>query len=337
MKKIFFLLLFITLSILFTFGQDYASPTQGEGIYAFLRRNNRPGNECYQKFIKLNQDKLGKDQSLKLGVSYLLPPLVKAGSEVKTNPAPQTTLKTGKEPLFGKKLAEYEIVSDRLKGACFFLVSGHGGPDPGAITKIGNIELHEDEYAYDIILRLARNLLQEGATVHIIIQDAKDGIRDDRYLSNSNRETCMGEEIPLNNVQRLKQRSDKINSLSKKSNAKYQRAVFIHLDSRPKKQPIDIFFYHWEDSSKGKQLANTLRKTIHESYNKSQPGRGFDGTVSHRNLYVLRHTDPVSVYVELGNIRNEGRDRQRFLEENNRQAIANWLSRGLIKDYNDNK
>ena len=30
--------------------------------------------------------------------------------------------------------------------------------------------------------------------------DAKDGIRDDRYLSNSKRETCMGDAIPLNQV-----------------------------------------------------------------------------------------------------------------------------------------
>ena len=39
--------------------------------------------------------------------------------------------------------------------------------------------------------------MQEGAEVHIIIQDAKDGIRDDAYLSNSKRETCMGAPIPL--------------------------------------------------------------------------------------------------------------------------------------------
>jgi hexosaminidase len=52
-------------------------------------------------------------------------------------------------------------------------------------------------------LRLARNLMQEGAEVHIIIQDAKDGIRDSRYLSNSKRETCMGDAIPLNQVARL--------------------------------------------------------------------------------------------------------------------------------------
>jgi len=262
---------------------------------------------------------------------------------VKTNSTKQTTLRTGTEPLFGKNLAKYEIVSDRLKGACFFLVSGHGGPDPGAIAKVGDIELHEHEYAYDIMLRLARNLLQEGATVHIIIQNAKDGIRDDEYLSNSDRQTCMGQAISLNQVQRLKQQSDKINSLSKKSKAKYQRAVFLHLDSRPskdpsQKKPIDMYFYYWASSAKGKQLANTLKETINANYKKAQPEREeYKGPSKERDLYVLRNTKPVAVFAELGNIQNEGRDRQRILDSNNRQAIANWLRDGFIKDYNDNK
>ena len=355
MKKIVVLLLLITSSIFLTFGQDYARPVRGEGIHAFLKRHNRSESEYYQKFVELNQSKLGKGRSLKQGVSYRLPPLVKTNpakqiaSVKQTNPVKQTTLKTGLEPLFGEKFAQYEIVSDRLKGACFFLVSGHGGPDPGAVAKVGNIELHEDEYAYDIMLRLALNLLKEGATVHIITQDAKDGIRDDKYLSNTNdRETYMGEKIhqgykEKDALLRLKQQSDKVNSLSKKSRAKYQRAVFIHLDSRSSNDPlhrksIDMYFYYWTGSVKGKQLANTLKETISASYKKVQPEReDYKGPTKERDLYVLRNIKPVAVFAELGNIQNEGRDRQRILDSNNRQAIANWLRDGLIKDYNDNK
>lgn len=39
------------------------------------------------------------------------------------------------EPLFGKKYASYAVTSSSLKGATFYLVSGHGGPDPGCIGK----------------------------------------------------------------------------------------------------------------------------------------------------------------------------------------------------------
>lgn len=98
-------------------------------------------------------------------------------------------------------------------------MSGHGGPDPGAIGIYQGRQLHEDEYAYDIILRLARELLSRGAKVHIIIQDKKDGIRDGHVLANSKRETCMGDPIPLNQVARLKQRCDWVNKLYRKDKA----------------------------------------------------------------------------------------------------------------------
>ena len=61
-------------------------------------------------------------------------------------------------------------------------------------------------------------------------------------------------------------------------------------------------------------------------------GRGFNGTVSERNLYVLRNTQPVGVYLELGNIRNP-RDQQRLVLENNRQALAKWIAEGIVADY----
>ncbi len=337
-KSIYLSLLFIIFLSFPSFAQNqYAVPLKGEGIHAFLKRNNRQGKEYYQNFIELNKSKLDKNNSLKLGVSYLLPPIAGANP---TNTKTATTEKKKKvrDPLFGKKHEEYTIESDRLKGACFFLSSGHGGPDPGATFKINSkITLHEDEYAYDITLRLALCLLKEGATVHMIIQDPNDGIRDSEYLNNSKNETCMGAEIPLNQKARLKQRGDKINQLSRKSKAKYQRSVFLHLDSRPQKRSVDIFFYYAPNSAKGKVLANNMRETFHKNYFKYQPTRGFDGTASPRGLYLLQNTTPPCVFVELGNICNDGRDRQRFLLKQNRQAMANWLCEGLIKDYEKSK
>ncbi|MCD8260104.1 MAG: N-acetylmuramoyl-L-alanine amidase, partial [Bacteroides sp.] len=306
--------------------------------HAFLARHNRKGSTYYREFLELNRGKLGRNNSLKLGVSYKLPPL-KGSSTTQSKPSGSSSNakpvvgKTLYEPLFGPKLAYVEIKSDALKDACFYIVSGHGGPDPGAIGKVGNIELHEDEYAYDIALRLARNLMMQGAKVHIIIQDAKDGIRDDRYLSNSKRETCMRAAIPLNQVQRLKQRSEKINQLYQKDkqNYKYCRSIFIHIDSRSKRQQTDVFFYH-SGSAGSSRLANMMRSTFERKYRQHQPNRGFSGTVSQRNLYVLKNTVPVGVYVELGNIQNEF-DQKRIVMNSNRQALANWLCEGFMTDY----
>lgn len=242
------------------------------------------------------------------------------------------------EPLFGKELANVKVTSNRLAGACFYVVSGHGGPDPGAIGRAGRHELHEDEYAYDIALRLARVLMQEGADVRIIIQDAKDGIRDESYLSNSKRETCMGDPIPLNQVQRLQQRCNKINALYQKDrkNYAYCRAIFIHVDSRSKGKQTDVFFYHSNKKAHSKRLANNMKDTFESKYDKHQPNRGFSGTVSGRNLYVLSRTTPVSVFVELGNIQNTF-DQRRLVINSNRQALAKWLMEGFLKDYKEKK
>jgi N-acetylmuramoyl-L-alanine amidase len=328
-----FIILFVGSPVIYA--QERDIPRKGEGIHAFLKRNNREGNIYYNEFIKLNKNKLGKDNSLLKDEKYILPPFSSDVSEEK-----ETNLRSGgkafKQALFGSKYENYTQIDNSLEGACFFLVGGHGGPDPGACAKVDGYELHEDEYAYDIVLRLARSLLQHGATVHIIIQDKKDGIRDEKYLSNSNRETCMGSTIPLNQKKRLQQRVDKINSLSNRSKAKYQRAIFVHLDSRSKKSQLDVFFYYQNGKQKSLNLAETMRTTFHSQYEKHQPGRGFSGTVTTRNLAVLKNTNPVSIFVELANMQNPD-DQKRYVWENNRQALANWLTMAFEKDYRRNK
>ena len=364
MKNKLYILLF--LAFLFSgttlWAQQKATPKAGEGISSFLLRHNRSPKKYYDDFIELNKQKLGKNNVLKVGVTYVIPPVKKSTTtSAKTTPVKNTGAKnttsegagtkqrsskakstkigtTINEPLFGKQLANVKVTSNRLAGACFYVVSGHGGPDPGAIGKVGRYELHEDEYAYDIALRLARNLMQEGAEVHIIIQDAKDGIRDDSYLSNSKRETCMGDAIPLNQVQRLQQRCDKINALYRKDrkNHSYCRAIFIHIDSRSKGKQTDVFFYYSNKKGDSKRLANNMKDTFESKYDKHQPNRGFSGTVSGRNLYVLSHTTPASVFVELGNIQNTF-DHRRLVLNSNRQALAKWLMEGFLKDYKEKK
>ena len=239
---------------------------------------------------------------------------------------------TGKEPLFGKALATYTISSRELAGATFYLVGGHGGPDPGAIGTYQGHKLHEDEYAYDIVLRLGRELMMRGAKVHFIIQDKKDGIRSGAILKNSKRETCMGKEIPLDQTARLRQRAQMIDQLAKKDKSAYKRAIFVHIDSRSQGKQTDVFFYHAPGSKQGKRLAERMRNTLASKYKRHQPGRGFNGTVSERGLYVLRNTQPVGVYLELGNIRNS-RDQQRLVLESNRQALAKWIAEAIVADY----
>ncbi len=298
-----------------------SKPQEGEGIWAFLRRHNLdPANEG-ERFRQINAGRFDPNGNLYLHKEYLVPVLAVEWVD----------------PLFGPEHQNLKIRDSDLKGAVFFLVSGHGGPDPGAIGQYGEHQLYEDEYAYDITLRLAKNLMEKSATVHVIVQDSVNGIRSGAYLVPDQHETVLGQVIPLDQLTRLKQRATAINQLAKKESATYQRCIEIHLDSRSQNKQLDVFFYHHENSPKGKEMALTISKTFEENYRRHQPRRGFSGTVTHRNLYMLKHTNPVAVFIELGNIRNF-RDQQRFVVESNRQALANWLTAGIVKDFqNQNK
>jgi N-acetylmuramoyl-L-alanine amidase len=171
----------------------------------------------------------------------------------------------------------------------------------------------------------------------MITRDPNDGIRDESYLKADKDEVCYPNQvIPLNQIKRLRQRTDAVNNLYVKNKTAFQRMVAIHIDSRSHGENIDVFFYHDKQSNTGSKAARILQKTFQEKYDRHQPGRGYRGTVSSRNLYVVKNTYPVAVYIELGNI-NHTRDQQRFLFTDNRQALANWLTQGLITDFKTNK
>jgi N-acetylmuramoyl-L-alanine amidase len=297
-----------------------STPEKGEGLHAFLIRNNLDPHVYREHFIELNKDKLGKDNALILGLNYKIPE-----SEIYIS-----------EPLYGKERERFELESEYLKGAVFHLVSGHGGPDPGALGAYENNTLAEDEYAYDITLRLAKKLQENGATVNMIIEDNDDGIRDDSFLALDKDELCMGEIIPLDQNDRLKQRTKAVNDLYLNYKPSFQRCVVIHVDSRSKGKEIDVFFYHSPKSKSGEKTALSMLDVFNSKYGIHQPSRGYAGIVSARNLYVLRKTYPTAVFIELGNISNF-RDQKRLILPNNRQALANWMYEGLLNDFKANK
>ena len=108
------------------------------------------------------------------------------------------------------------------------------------------------------------------------------------------------------------------------------------ISSRSKGAQTDVFFYHAPKSVLGKRLAVAMKGTFESKYDKHQPNRGFEGTVSSRNLYVLLKAAPASVFVELGNIQNAF-DQRRFVISSNRQALAKWMMEGFIADYKRTK
>lgn len=306
-------------------GGEKAVAERGDGIYTLLQRNGLDPGVHTTRFIELNQDVLNKNNILFEGTVYTLPP---------ANPEESNVVEY---PIFGERYAKVTFKDQKLKGAVYYLLAGHGGPDPGAVTKYGRYTISEDEYAYDVTLRLARRLIEHGARVYMVVR-SDDGIRDESILAMSPDEVAYPDlTIPANHMMRLKQRTDIVNNLYAKHQHQgaFQRMIAVHIDSRSHGENIDVFFYHHRRSRSGERLANHIHQTFNEKYALHQPGRKYDGTVIHRSgLYVVRHTTPPAVFIELGNIRNS-RDQLRFILQNNRQALANWIAEGIIADFQE--
>jgi N-acetylmuramoyl-L-alanine amidase len=236
------------------------------------------------------------------------------------------------ESLFGENYKDFELIDNKLDGQVFYVCSGHGGPDPGAVCDDCPKMMCEDEYAYDVGLRLAKNLMQHGAKVYMIIQDQNDGIRDDLYLKCDRDEVLHnGKSIPLGQIPRLEQRANAINSLynkHRKQGIKVQKAIMIHVDSRSKDKNQDVFFYYYNQNEGGKELVENVFNTFDEKYKYYRKDKQYKGFIEDRNLYMLRKVKPSSIYVELANIRNEF-DHKRLVHSYNRQALANWLFEGM--------
>ena len=233
--------------------------------------------------------------------------------------------------IFGKKYEHVPLVDKKLKGKIFYVESGHGGPDPGAQYKLNGRTLCEDEYAYDVSLRVARDIISHGGTVFIINRDPDDGIRDGDYLlCDTDELTYPNLKPPVNHKERLFQRSDAVNALYdkyKKLGVKDQRLIVIHVDSRIKTQQTDVFLYYQSDNAESKRIATAMHSTLVKKYARF---RDYLGTLTTRDLHMLREVKATTVYVELGNIRNSF-DLKRLMPSKNRQAIANWLYEGFVK------
>ncbi|MGB3467134.1 MAG: N-acetylmuramoyl-L-alanine amidase [Cyclobacteriaceae bacterium] len=368
-----FLILFLTSQ--FVSGQSVmVEAVEGDGIYSILRKGRvAPNSASISEFRRLNKELIGENDRVYAGRSYMIPD-IKSGDEMKTDtlalvpvktlpdsilakpmdsveiekvetaivgapisPVEDKNKKYLKIPLFGIEHEDVEVVSDQLKGTYYYLISGHGGPDPGAVGKIGKSIVSEDEYAYDVVLRLARRLLSHGATVYVIIRDNDDGIRADRILKLDRDEvTYPDKAIPRTQKARLKQRTVAVNDLYIKHKGNFQRLIITHVDSRSAGQNIDVFFYHDHSSKTGKAIALQLQKTFEEKYARFQPNRTYHGNVEARELYVLKNTYPPAVFIELGNIRNKA-DQKRFMIRENREALANWICSGLMEEYKNAK
>ena len=137
---------------------------QGDGIYKILRENGYEAKDYYHKFLEINKDKIQLEDQLILGETYILPEkhdtikpehivvidtvpalCVKPDSTVSDSvpiciPAP--SLEKMPQTKMDLRIAD-TIKGTALKGAIFYLIAGHGGPDPGATSDVDGVMISE--------------------------------------------------------------------------------------------------------------------------------------------------------------------------------------------------
>lgn len=328
----------------------------GKSIRTSINISDRPQAERIQQYnelmLEINLRKADYRVSKVLWVPYheIACPDAKIDPEASaTSPTMNAAMPTGRSEtidestlpirgiygIFGKGYERVPLIDNQLKGKVFYIVSGHGGPDPGAVGQLNRHSLCEDEYAYDVALRLTRRLLAHGATAYLIVRDKDDGIRSSEVLACDKDEVCWPDvEIPASQVERLRQRANTVNALflkNEKQGVSHQRLVVIHVDSDKKNERLDTYFYHRMEDPASKQMADTFQSTFKEKYDEYRKGRGYSGTATDRDLHMLRETYPPAVFIELGNIKNRN-DQARLIIEGNRQLLSDWMTLSLIRD-----
>ena len=248
--------------------------------------------------------------------------------------APEKASKKSGYDIFGDAYREIERLDSKLAGQYFYLITGHGGPDPGAMAKIDGNTVCEDEYAYDVVLRMARHILLHGGVPYVIVRDPDDGIRDDRYLACDYDEEVWGDlAVPRDQVERLTQRTETVNALSRKAELagiKTQYCVEVHVDSRHAERQTDLFFYYQKKSDASEDMAEDMRDALKRNYKKQGRSKEYEGSVRSRDLFTLREVGIPTIYIELGNIQHVF-DQKRVLIADNREALARWLVEGILE------
>lgn len=174
--------------------------------------------------------------------------------------------------LFIKK-TEIPVNSEQtLKNVSIVIDPGHGGLDNGASA--GSV--NEAELNLEISFALKEELENRGATVNLTREDEQDLTRRNHHYSKQ-------DDMYL--------RVKKIDSF----NSDY--LISVHLNSAPSSSVWGSQVFYYNNSEKGKRLANEIHESMKEI-------TGSGKVISGADFRVLRATKTVGVLIECGFISN---------------------------------
>lgn len=233
--------------------------------------------------------------------------------------------------------------SDLLRGVTIVIDPGHGGLDPGAIVRSADaggepLYITEDEYVYDIALRMVPLLMEHGATVELTILAPNHLIRDTTPATR----TLIHEKNEVYNSEAMNA-SDQLSDwpqggaagLAKRvqiANGFFERhggvKVFlsIHAENNPR-APMGLGLWLWPEDTNSRRLAQAMLPFLGErAYIRDQ-------------RYAVLSSQNQADYKILAEVRNLAYQEHAWALRfaNTRQLDAERLVRGLLNYFQERR
>lgn len=211
--------------------------------------------------------------------------------------------------IFSKEYLKVEEIYLPITNKIIGIDPGHGGIDPGAVSKSG---LKEEDINLKIALKLKRFIEQSGG-IAILTRDKDKGLYTEKSTT-----------LKEKKVEDLKNRKAII------ENADCEVFVTIHLNSFTKSRYYGAQTFFSETNSESKRLAYLIQdelKNVLDKENKRIPSRTED-------VYIITELNIPSVLVEAGFLSNE--EEAKLLNTSEYQEKIAWsIYVGIMKFFSE--